>query len=103
MLVTFSSLTLPIPLFWVLAGLYPGFLLVRNQYYRNFYFKAKKNLEESKLVRHSEALLFRCNKSEIKELAKCHTKTQIEEWLKYKKENELRWEVFDKRFFEIKE
>jgi hypothetical protein len=35
---------IPILWFWIIAFIYPVFLLVRNQFYRNCYFKARKSL-----------------------------------------------------------
>jgi len=41
---TFLFSGIPMLWFWIIAFIYPIFLLIRNQFYRNIYFKARKSL-----------------------------------------------------------
>jgi len=59
---------LPILPFWILAGLYPLFLLMRNQFLRNKFFRAKRNLEVAG-VESPLPLMFRLGREEIFEFA----------------------------------
>jgi len=58
---------LPIYPFWILAGAYPLFLLIRNQLIRNRFFRAKQKLENEGF-KQVLPILFRSNKDEIHEI-----------------------------------
>ena len=91
----FLNLTwLPIYPFWILAGAYPLFLMVRNQLIRNRFFKAKRKLEVIG-VNNAMAILFRSTKSEIVEMSKTDN---IQRYIDNKSNSELRWKIIDKRF-----
>ena len=85
---------LPIYPFWILAGSYPTFLMIRNQLIRNSFFKAKRNLEKID-VKNPQALLFRSIKSEIKEMAKT---PEIQAYIDNKTKTDLRWKIIAERF-----
>jgi len=92
----FLNLTwLPIYPFWILAGAYPLFLMIRNQLARNTFFRAKQNLEKIG-IKNAPAVLFRSTKEEIKDIAA--QKDDPQNYLKKKSSNELRWKVISKRF-----
>ncbi len=96
---TFFFFNLPIWIFWIIAAVYPVFLLIRNQLYRNYYFKARKKLNatlDNKLV---DSILFRCTSEEIIEIGKFDNNSkELMKWFKAKEEKELRWKVINKRF-----
>lgn len=87
--------------FWALVFLYPLFLIIRNQMSIRVYQKAKNYLEKTGLSpKNVAAILFRCNYTEIKEIAGFYKNSdKAEKWF-YKKINiELRWKVISARFF----
>ncbi len=90
----FMHLTwLPIYPFWILAGSFPLFLMIRNQVVRNSFFKAKKKLEKIG-IKNSQALLFRSIKPEIIEMAQTD---DIQAYIDIKSQSELRWKIIAAR------
>jgi hypothetical protein len=89
----------PIWPFWMFAGLFPAFLLVRNQLERNRLKRAAKLLKEAG-VRNPPAILFRCVTEEIKRFARLNSgyeaKVRIDELAR----QELRWRLIKYRFVE---
>jgi hypothetical protein len=87
--------------FWILIFLFPIYLLIKNQHYRNLYSKAKlslKNLSQGN-PNNIEAILFRCNSHEIKHIAKLHkNKEKLKSWLSSQKKKQLKWKIIYKRF-----
>lgn len=96
----FSLQWLPTYPFWILTILYPLFLLIRNQSARNHFFRAKQNLEELPF-RNTLAVLFRCTKNEIFEIAHLKNRSsELSDWIKKHVDSELRWKVIEHRFIE---
>lgn len=95
---TFFFDWIPIFPFWILTGIYPAFLLIRNQMSRNKYFQAKKNLEEVKVTK-ILPILFRCTKDEIYTIAAFKNDLLgLQEWVGKKTRTELRWKIMAERF-----
>ena len=88
--------------FWVLAGVYPLFLLLRN-----FFSVRRLRKAEQKLklfgVSQSAAVLFRCTFEELKNIAGIETKEDFQGFLEEKARSELRWAIIKLRFFNQKE
>jgi hypothetical protein len=100
--ITFLALKAPIWPFWLLAGAYPAFLLIRNHLARKIYFKAEKKLRESD-VSCPKCVLFRSSMDEIIEIAQTQDNNKLSELIKEKAKNELRWKVIANRFFDKSE
>jgi hypothetical protein len=89
--------------FWILAFLWPIFLLINNIRERKRIFAALSLLKELG-AGNAESVLFRCGKEEIENFSRIAAfpdalekgKTFLEE----KKNSDLRWKVIWKRFFE---
>ncbi|MBN1863461.1 MAG: hypothetical protein JW808_01030 [Victivallales bacterium] len=89
---------LPIFPFWILAALYPAFLLARNQKSRNTISKARKNLAKAGLSR-PDAILFRCTRDEIYTIAAfSRDMPALREWLGKRARSRLRWRIIYERF-----
>ncbi|MCP4177436.1 MAG: hypothetical protein GY756_06700 [bacterium] len=87
--------------FWILIFIFPVYLLIKNQYYRNIYFKAKLSLQNlfTNNSNYIDAILFRCNANEIKHIAKLYKKKeQLKDWLVNQKRKYLKWKIIHKRF-----
>lgn len=88
--------------FWVLAGVYPLFLLLRN-----FFSVRRVRKAEQKLrlfgVSQVSAVLFRCTFEELKSIAGMKTKEAFQGFLEEKARSELRWAIIKLRFFNQKE
>ncbi len=90
----------PIWPFWCLAGIYPFFLICRNQLQRNRYFKARASLMACGCSA-PEAVLFRCNSQEMKEIAtRRSTPENLLAFLRQKSSLQLKWQVIMYRFFD---
>jgi len=96
---TFTSFTqLPVYPFWVITGIYPLFLLIRNQIARNYYFHAEANLKKAGIPTALQ-ILFRCSKSEIQTIAAFSKDILgLKEWLAKQANTHLRWQVIYERF-----
>jgi hypothetical protein len=88
---------IPIWPFWIIAAAYPLFLLVRNHFNRNIFFKAKRNLEKAGSGK-SLPVLFRCSKEELIKISELKAPHELKKWLNDKSESELRWKVMKFRF-----
>ena len=97
---SFLFCNIPVVYFWIIAFLYPAFLVIRNQYYRNYYFKAKESLTSAFGNKISfDSVLFRTNSKEIIQIGKFkNSPDKLKEWIKEKAKAELRWEVISQRF-----
>ncbi len=89
----------PIWPFWVVAGLYPAFLLLRNQFERNQVKRAAKILFEAG-VRNPMAVLFRCVTPEIKRFARMQSAREVLPHIDAVAADELRWRLIKYRFIE---
>lgn len=85
--------------FWIVALLYPIYLLSRNANARRCVKKAAKNLQ-SLGFSNVNAILFRCTRTELEEIGKCKNKLEVEELLNRYKDSQLRWQVTLYRFRE---
>ena len=97
---TFLFLGIPMSIFWIIAFIYPIFLLIRNQVYRNVYFKAQKSLL-SAFGNNTpfDSILFRCNSKEISQIGRFkNSPDQLKEWIEDNAIKELRWQVIYQRF-----
>lgn len=63
-LVQYYEWNIPVYLFWILALVWPGYLLIRNAVQRKIYFRAERNLRSCGFERPAAAL-FRCTSAEI--------------------------------------
>ena len=89
---------LPIYPFWIVAGLYPAFLLVRNQIARKFYYKAEANLIKAGLPT-AQYILFRCSKEEIQTISAFSKDILgLKEWLGKQSNTFLHWQIIYERF-----
>jgi hypothetical protein len=91
---------LPITPFWCLVPLYPLFLLIRNQWLKNKFIRAKTNLELAGIEK-PLPLMFRMNKKEIFDFANfagAGDLPAIQTHLNEKMAGDLRWKVMSKRF-----
>ena len=89
---------LPVFPFWILAGIYPAFLIIRNQISRNKFFTAKSSLEKMR-IKNPLPILFRCNKSEIYTIAAFRNDLLgLKEWIGQQARTELRWKIIARRF-----
>lgn len=80
--------------FWAFAASGPAYLLLKNYYLRFKFNKAQKKLLEAG-YKDAEAILFRCTKGDIFEIAK---EPETQELIKKKIETDLRWQVIGYRF-----
>ncbi len=97
---TFVFSSLPMYPFWILAGLYPLFLLFRNHVLRRTFFRAKKALVSAGAT-DSEAVLFRCTGEEIFRIsAFTSAPDEVREWIGKRIGKELRWSIINRRFLE---
>ena len=87
----------PVWIFWIIALIYPLFLLVRNQKAHNMVRSARKVLKLAGVAK-DFAVLFRMSSQEIKELGKIKDTAQFEQYIKEKSDAELRWKVIAERF-----
>ncbi len=94
-MITLEVVRLPIWPFWLVAGLYPIWLFIRNQLSRNMIHKAQSKL--AKICALPAAVLFRCSATEIDQFAKVADDSIGKLWQE-KVEHELRWQVIDYRF-----
>ena len=84
-------------IFWILALVYPAYLLIRNQRSASLLKKAKRKLEEFGVAM-PLAVLFRCTREEMTEIASLG---DAESWAGYvdaKAEREVRWRIIGERF-----
>ena len=83
--------------FWILALIYPVYLLIRNQKARNLVNRARKVLKKCE-VEMVEAVLFRCTPPELEDISRLDNRRQLEEYVNSRGESELRWLVIGRRF-----
>ncbi|OQA85558.1 MAG: hypothetical protein BWY31_01840 [Lentisphaerae bacterium ADurb.Bin242] len=93
---------IPVWPFWILAFVWPVYLVVSNQFARKRYFRAEKAL--APYTDMPGAVLFRCVAKEIDELADCSENPEaVKTWLESKKDSDLRWKIIFHRFLNQKE
>ncbi len=94
---TFFFPEFPVWPFWILAFLYPAFLLWRNQRARNGYFRALRRLRRFG-VKRPAAVLFRVTDAELRALGTLPDAESFRKWAAKQSETELRWRVIRLRF-----
>ena len=83
--------------FWIIALIYPCYLLFRNQKARNKVSRARKVLLNCDVSK-ADADLFRCTPGELEEIGRLSSREQLLQYVGERSENELRWQVIEKRF-----
>ncbi len=95
---TFSRFRMPVWIFWIIALACPTFMLLRNQFARNIFYKARKALLAIPGAI-PEPILFRCTRQEIKAIAsKRQDSASLMDYLHELTATELRWKVISNRF-----
>ncbi len=87
---------LPLWPFWVLTVMGPGWLIWRNQRWRNYYFKAEKWLKKFNLP--AEKILFRCTEMEIQQIAEIESAEKFKSFVQQKCAKSIRFQVIKRRF-----
>lgn len=94
----FANLNIPISPFWGLQILGVGWLLGRNQLWRNRYFKAESFLQRLNFP--AKKILFRCSEEEICQIAKFKSEQQWSKFIEEKCAESFRFQVIKHRFME---
>lgn len=89
--------TFPVWIFWLVALVYPLWLLCRNAWSRHLVKKALCNVIAAGAEK-PQAVLFRCTFSEVRALGKM-SGAEIREMVREKRKNSPRWAVIAARFF----
>ncbi len=87
----------PAWIFWILALVYPLYLLARNQISLNLVRRAKKALVRCG-VREPLALMFRCSRGELEAIAKLSSAEELHAFAAAREEREVRWRIIRERF-----
>ena len=89
---------LPVWPFWILAMVYPAFLLIRNALSRRIVRRAGKALASCR-VKRVDAVLFRSTPRELKQIALFRNQPEkFREWAEETAKTELRWQIILRRF-----
>jgi len=89
---------MPVWIFWIIALACPAFMLIRNQFARNVFYKARKALRAIPGAI-PEPILFRCTRQEIKAIAgKYGDAAGLMDYIQARTSSELRWKVISNRF-----
>ena len=87
--------------FWILAVVYPAFLLIRNARARSRVFRAKRCLETAGFSDTAMAILFRCRCVELDEIAALPPEREsVTAYVRRMAEKELRWKIILHRFID---
>ena len=87
----------PACIFWILALVYPIYLLIRNQISLNLVKRAKKALIRCG-VREPFAVMFRCTRGELGILANFTTSEELRAFADARAQTEVRWLIIRERF-----
>ena len=87
----------PAWIFWILALVYPAYLLIRNQISLNLVKRAKKALVRCG-VPEPFAVMFRCTREELKVVAKFSSPEELRAFADERGANEIRWRIIRERF-----
>ena len=87
----------PVWICWMLAAVYPLWLLCRNAWSRHWVKRAYRAVAAAGAIK-PWAVLFRCTFRELRELAGCKP-DRVLELVRSKSKDSLRWAVIAKRFF----
>ena len=83
-------------IFWIIAMIYPLFLLLRNNFSRSLVNRARRVLQAAQL-KFGEAVLFRATLQELAEIGRLEV-ADFEQYAAEKAEKSLRWKVIYERF-----
>jgi len=97
LLLTFGSFNFAIWPFWILAFLYPAFLLLRNNFARMIFFRACSKLLAFGFV-DALAILFRCDWNSIKEISTMASPESFRRFVQARASSNLEWKVIQHRF-----
>jgi hypothetical protein len=97
LLLTFGSFNFAIWPFWILAFLYPVFLLLRNNFARMVFFRACSKLLAFGFV-DALAILFRCDWNSIKEISTMASPESFRRFVQARASSNLEWKVIQHRF-----
>ncbi len=98
MLGIFFAINIPILPFWILALIYPIFLLIRNHLTSSTLKEAAKALSLFGFE-HPYSALFRSTSHEIVKIAKfANSQEELSAWLAEKEKSEIRWKLIIHRF-----
>ena len=94
---------LPVWPFWILAMLYPAFLLIRNALSRRIVRRAREALTSCGAVK-VEAILFRSTPGEMKQISGVRGEPdKFRKWAEDLAKTELRWQIILRRFVDTDE
>jgi len=96
-LITFSFIKIPIYPFWMLALLFPLYLLIKNQILRKIAFRAITKLESFGISK-PKAVLFRCTAREISEIPGMKNAEDFTKWALEKQNHEIRWKIISWKY-----
>ena len=83
--------------FWILALVYPAYLLIRNQISLGLVGRARKALVRCG-VTEPFAVLFRCTREELAQLAKFASPEELRAFAAAREADEVRWRIIRERF-----
>ena len=86
--------------FWILAFIYPLFLLFRNARSRRVVKRAGKRLRQFG-VNDVEAILFRCTREELLQLGSLADRAEFDRYAADMAQKELRWKIILERFINV--
>ncbi len=95
----FAFHALPVWPFWILALIYPAFLLLRNARSRSIVKRAEKKLA-SFGVEDISPVLFRCTREELLALGKLDSREDFDQFRLEMAQQELRWKIINTRFIQ---
>ena len=87
----------PAWIFWILALVYPIYLLIRNQISLDLVKRARKSLVNCG-VTEPLAVMFRCTREELEELSRIASQDELRAFAAAKGSDEVRWRVIRERF-----
>ena len=88
----------PTWIFWILAAVYPLWLLARNLWSRRLAAKARRSVAAAGATR-PDAVLFRCTLQELEQLGAMKA-GEVEEFVRKMRRESPRWAVIAARFFD---
>jgi len=91
----------PVWIFWLLAAVYPLFLLCRNFWSRRVVNRARRTVQAAGAV-NVEAVLFRCTFSELQRLGNMDG-AAARQWIMDMAQQSPRWAVIVNRFFTVEQ
>ncbi|MBR2910777.1 MAG: hypothetical protein IKC05_04155, partial [Lentisphaeria bacterium] len=83
--------------FWILAFIYPLFLLFRNARSQRVVNRAGKKLKKFG-VSEVQAILFRCTRAELLQLGSLADRAEFDRYAADMAQKELRWKIILERF-----